>query len=71
MKPITQFHLVPKLRMRGSILPVPCISSWCAEGQLYIHLCELYGWYLEVREMCGLYLGMTFKCANFKVFAVV
>jgi hypothetical protein len=63
----THFHPVPKLRMSGSIPLIPCISSWCADGQLYLHLCELCGWYLEVIEMCVLYLGMTFKCVNFKV----
>jgi hypothetical protein len=43
MKLTTHLHLVPRLRMRGAVLPLPqyAFMAWCstkAQGQLYFYL---------------------------------
>ena len=35
MKPTTDIHLAPRLRMRGVIPPIPHMPSGLTEGQLY------------------------------------
>jgi hypothetical protein len=56
VKLTAHFHLVPRLRMRGAILPLPNISSWGTQDatfQLYFHsmYCVLVVWLLPTTIM--------------------
>jgi hypothetical protein len=35
---IAHLHLVPRLGMRGAVPPLPCVSSWHVQGQLYLYV---------------------------------
>jgi hypothetical protein len=39
VKMTTELHLVPRLRMRNAMPPLPSVPSWRAQGQF--HLCAV------------------------------